>query len=59
MTNIQSIAGGIAWVFTALVLIAATLEPVAVTAAQPEQQVAAVCLDAFAGGAKPCPVYVA
>jgi hypothetical protein len=36
MTNFQSIAGGFAWMFTALVLIAATLEPVAV-AQQPQQ----------------------
>lgn len=30
MTNLKDIAGGFAWLFTALVLIAATLEPVSV-----------------------------
>ena len=40
MTNLKDIAGGFAWMFTALVLIAATLEPVAVE--QPHYQLASV-----------------
>jgi len=64
MTNLQTIAGGFAWMFTALVLIAATLEPVSIadagaTAARAESRVATLCLDALAAAAVPCPVYAA
>ena len=63
MTNLQTIAGGLAWMFTALVLIAATLEPVSVQQpglelASAEPRVAALCLDGV-GAIGSCPVYVA
>lgn len=47
MTNLQSIAGGFAWMFTALVLIAATLEPVQVKG--PQLQLAGVASAAAKG----------
>ena len=42
MSNLQTLAGGIAWSFTALLLMFAALEPVSVTTASaPQAQIAA------------------
>ena len=41
MTNTQTIAGAALWMFTALGLLAATLEPVSASAPQPHYQLAA------------------
>lgn len=47
MTNLQTIAGGIVWAFTALVMIAAALEPVSVQ--QPTYQIASIDSSAARG----------